>query len=108
MYLCTSRYEPFGLAPLEAAMCGCAIVARDLASLREVWGEDALYFRDARGLTQQVDHLVTNPDLLRTMQERAQRRAATFTVERMADGYLELFAKVAVPARTTSAGEHVA
>ena len=38
IYLCTSRYEPFGLAPLEAALCGCAVVANDIESLREVWG----------------------------------------------------------------------
>ena len=26
IYICTSRYEPFGLAPLEAALCGCAVL----------------------------------------------------------------------------------
>jgi len=36
IYIATSIYEPFGLAPLEAAGCGCAIVARELPSLREV------------------------------------------------------------------------
>ena len=50
IYVAASRYEPFGLAALEAALCGCAIVARDIPSLREVWGEAAVYFRDAEGL----------------------------------------------------------
>lgn len=104
MYLCTSRYEPFGLAPLEAALCGCAIVARDLPSLREVWGDDALYFRDAAGLVKQVERLTANPSTLHAMQERAQRRAATFTVRRMTDGYLALFARLGANA----AGEHAA
>jgi len=37
-------YEPFGLAPLEAALSRCAIVANDIPSLREVWGSAAMYF----------------------------------------------------------------
>jgi glycosyltransferase involved in cell wall biosynthesis len=44
IYIATSIYEPFGMAPLEAALCGCAVVANDIPSLREVWGDDALYF----------------------------------------------------------------
>ena len=51
IYLCTSRYEPFGLAALESALCGCAVVANDIASLHEVWGDAALYFYDAASLS---------------------------------------------------------
>ncbi len=91
IYLCTSRYEPFGLAPLEAALCGCAVVARDLPSLREVWGDAALYFRDAEGLTAQVRQLVSDKQGLEKAQERAKRKAAEYTTERMADAYLALF-----------------
>ena len=47
LYICCSRYEPFGLAALEAALCGCAVLAYDIPSLREVWGNGALYFHDA-------------------------------------------------------------
>ena len=78
-------------------------MARDLPSLREVWGDNAVYFRDANGLTKQVQQFAADPDLLRTMGERAQKRAATFTVERMADAYLALFAKLGPKA----GGEHV-
>ena len=94
LYLCTSRYEPFGLAPLEAALCGCAIVARDLPSLREVWGDDALYFRDAAGLQAQVRRLTENEVARSSFGERAQRRAATYSTERMTDGYLALFGRL--------------
>ena len=91
IYLCTSVYEPFGLAPLEAALCGCAIVARDLPSLREVWGGDALYFRDAAELTRQVQRLVAEPELLAEAQRRAHGRAGLYTVERMTDAYVAVF-----------------
>lgn len=91
IYLCTSRYEPFGLAPIEAALCGCAVLARDLPSLREVWGEDALYFHDAAELGAQVSRLAEDPALLAEAQSRSRRRAATYPVERMVEGYLALF-----------------
>src|SRR6185369_6695620 len=38
-----ARYEPFGLAPVEAALRGCALVLGDIPSLREVWGDAALF-----------------------------------------------------------------
>lgn len=104
LYLCTSRYEPFGLAVLEAGLCGCAIVARDLPSLREVWGDDALYFRDAAGLTMQVRRLVEDVGARVALGERARRRAATYTVARMTDAYTAL-AEVAVEEHR---GGHVA
>src|SRR5690606_19010272 len=36
-------YEPFGLAPLEAALHGCPLVLGDIPSLREVWDNAAMY-----------------------------------------------------------------
>lgn len=92
IYLCTSVYEPFGLAPLEAALNGCALVCRDLPSLREVWGDSATYFTDAAGLQTVSAKLVTDPDALAEAQLLARRRASTYTAERMADAYLSVFA----------------
>ena len=94
VYLCTSRYEPFGLAPLEAAQCGCAVVARDLPSLREVWDDAALYFSDADELKMQVRHLVDDPAALAEAQRCAQSRAERYTVSRMTDGYLNVMGAV--------------
>ena len=59
IYAATSRYEPFGMAALEAALSRCALVANDIPSFREVWGEAALYFRanDASSLASLVRRL---------------------------------------------------
>ena len=38
-YAATSRYEPFGLAPLEAALSKCALILNDIPSFRELWGD---------------------------------------------------------------------
>lgn len=91
MYLCTSRYEPFGLAPLEAALCGCAVLANDIPSLREVWRGGALYFHDAESLTALLNQVSKAPDELSAAQQRSLERARRFTADRMASGYEQLF-----------------
>jgi glycogen(starch) synthase len=91
IYLCTSIYEPFGLAPLEAALCGCAVLARDIPSLHEVWQDSALYFEDAASLSILLNRLSDSPETLHEMQVRSLRRAQHFNRDRMAEQYLTLF-----------------
>ena len=92
LYLATSRYEPFGLAPLEAAFCGCALVARDLPSFREVWGDAALYFHNATDLSSLLDTLHNDEALIRTLAHRATERAGQhFTRQQMTQRYLHLY-----------------
>ena len=88
IYVVPSRYEPFGLTPVEAALCGCVIVARDLASLREVWGEAALYFSNAQELTGILRSLDTDDGLLAGMVSRARQRALGYSRQAMTELYL--------------------
>ena len=94
VYVASSVYEPFGLAPLEAALCGCAVVANDIESLREVWGGAAIYFSGAAHLRRVLDCLVEAPAELRCAQLQARRRALELTAERMADGYVEIYTEL--------------
>ena len=43
IYALPARYEPFGLSVLEAALSGCALVLGDIPSLREIWGDAAVF-----------------------------------------------------------------
>jgi len=92
IYICTSRYEPFGLAPLEAALFGCAVLARDIPSLREVWKDAARYFSDPQSLTDLLQELGNDPDALQAAQRRSEARAQFFSAERMITGYRAEFA----------------
>src|SRR5262249_43835831 len=67
IYAATSKYEPFGLAPVEAALSRCAIVASDIPSFRELWQGAVLFFRnnDAADLHRALVTLVRNPVLCR-------------------------------------------
>jgi glycosyltransferase involved in cell wall biosynthesis len=42
-FIYPSLYEGFGIPPLEAQTCGCAVLAANIPPLREVLGESALY-----------------------------------------------------------------
>ncbi len=98
VYLALSVYEPFGLAPLEAALCGCAAVANDLASFREVWGSSALYFHDARSLSKLLAQLASDPRLMEECQTRARARALQMNRTLMVERYLDVYRHLLDPA----------
>ena len=91
VYLATSVYEPFGLAPLEAATCGCAVLANDIPSLREVWGDAAIYFYDAESLSTLLLQLDVDEGALVAARRASHERALQLTAKRMAAGYLALY-----------------
>lgn len=93
VYAFPARYEPFGLSVLEAALSGCALVLGDIASLREVWRDGALFVSpdDPEALLDAIERLA-HDDLLRArMSAAARARALEFTAERMGRRYVELY-----------------
>jgi glycogen synthase len=92
VFCAPARYEPFGLAALEAAAAGCALVLGDIASLREVWGDAALYAApdDDDALEAAIARAMREPAL----GDRARRRAAELTRDRMAAAYLDAYETV--------------
>jgi len=104
LYAATSRYEPFGLAPLEAALSRCALVANDIPSFREIWGESACYFdaNNAESLFDALNRMASNRDMRLTYANLAYNRARQyFNADRMVDEYLALYRKLG--ARTQAA-----
>ena len=94
VYAATARYEPFGIEALEAALSRCAIVANDIPSYREIWGEDALYFRanDAASLASAIRELTEDREKCRAYANRAYQRARDrYNHKRMIDEYLQLY-----------------
>ena len=100
VYAATSRYEPFGLALVEAALSRCAIVANDIPSFREIWGETVCYFssNDAASLQDRIRELRNDKNLRRQYAELAYQRARRrYTADRMVDEYLETYAHLTAP-----------
>ncbi len=103
IYALPARYEPFGLSALEAALSGCALVLGDIASLREVWGDAALFVPpdDLDALVRALNSLIVSPDLRRQMAQRAYHCAQQYTSQAMTSAYLDCYARL-LPASTHS------
>jgi glycosyltransferase involved in cell wall biosynthesis len=94
IYAATSQYEPFGLAPLEAALSRCALVLNDIPSFHELWGDSACYFRynDAQSLADTLKRLAEDRESRIAYANLAYHRARQcFTADRMVDAYLGLY-----------------
>lgn len=106
IFAATSRYEPFGLSAVEAALSRCAIVANDIPYFREIWGDAAIYFEqnDADSLAYVIRRLHEHRDLCRGYAARAYQRAREcFTAKRMIDDYLRLYHRTLAEERLAAA-----
>ncbi len=102
LYAATSRYEPFGLSPLEAALSRCALVLNDLPVFHELWGDAGQYFEknNAAGLARVIAKLRRDSEKLRQQGHRAYQRALdNFSARRMVAEYETLYREVTMPAR---------
>jgi glycosyltransferase involved in cell wall biosynthesis len=90
IYVATSRYEPFGLAPLEAALSRCALVLNDIPTLREIWGDAAAYFEpnNPQSLVLTIQELASNPARRSEYGGRALEHARRFNSDNMTEEYL--------------------
>jgi glycogen synthase len=102
LFVGPSLYEPFGLAPLEAAAHGCALVLSDIGSFRELWDGSASFFPpgDAEALAGLIESLMADPGRVRSQAAAAKRRAADLgSVDRFGAAYLELYRGLATRSR---------
>jgi glycogen(starch) synthase len=93
VFVAPARYEPFGLAILEAARDRCALVLGDIPSLRELWGSAARYVSpdDPEGLAATLRELLADPLAATALGARAQRHAERYAVDHMVSGYRDLY-----------------
>jgi glycosyltransferase involved in cell wall biosynthesis len=110
IYAAPARYEPFGLAILEAALAGCALVLGDIPSLREIWGETALYVpsADSAQLAETIQFLIHDEVFRADLALRSRARARQFTVERMLQDYLMAYRVLLRSKKSSSIGVRVA
>ncbi|HKT47941.1 MAG TPA: glycosyltransferase family 4 protein [Candidatus Acidoferrales bacterium] len=104
IYCSLPRYEPFGLAILEAALSGCALVLGDIPSLREIWDGAAVFvpLDDEDRLVRALRSLIVNPSLRKELAEKARLRSLHFTPEKMARAYLGVYRSILAPRSSTS------
>ncbi len=80
-----ARYEPFGLAVLEAAQAGCALVLSDIPTFRELWDGGALFVTPDEDPAPTLKRALDDPG---TLGKLAAARASQYSADAMIDGTL--------------------
>ncbi len=93
IYAHPARYEPFGLTVLEAALAGCALVLSDILTLRELWDGRAVFVdpNNPRAWREALVALMHDEPRRRDLAAAASEHARQFTVDRMAQAYIDLY-----------------
>ena len=96
IFVSPTRYEPFGLAILEAAGNGCALVLSNLDTLQELWHDTALFFdpEDEAEAEKTIIRLMESPKFLEELSEKARERAKQYSAEKMGAGYNSLYLEI--------------
>jgi glycosyltransferase involved in cell wall biosynthesis len=82
-YCYPSRYEGFGLTPLEALSCGVPVIGSDASSIPEVVGDAGVLVPpdDTRGMAGALIAVATEPETRDDLAARALAQAARFSWE---------------------------
>lgn len=88
-----SKYEGFGLPPLEAMACGVPAIASNVSSLPEVVGDSGILVApsDIEALTDAMTVMLQDSELRSTLSTRARARSLDFTWERCAEETLHVY-----------------
>jgi glycosyltransferase involved in cell wall biosynthesis len=96
VFLFPSRYEGFGLPPLEAMACGTPVITSDRASLPEVVGNAGIT-TDPDNVDVIADHLVkllSNESLKKQLRDDGLQRAEQFSWQQTAEQLREIYREV--------------
>jgi len=98
-YVAPSRYEGFGLTPLEAMAAGTPVIAADASCTPEVVGDAALLVApdDTDGFSAALVRVFTNASLAQRLSEAGRRQAESFSWERTAAATRGIYQRVANP-----------
>ncbi len=97
IFVIPSLTEGFGLVGIEAQSSGTAVLASDIAVLREVLGSGALYFnpRNVEDMAEKISTLWQNEASLEDSRRAGRDNAARFTWTKTAEGTKMIYNSIA-------------
>lgn len=104
IFVSTALYEPFGLAVLEAAQAGCALVLSDIPTFRELW-DDAAIFVPPHGVDRvasTLEDLRSHPSRCTELGQEARIRSGAYSSRRMADAMWDIHVRAAAGMRSAA------
>jgi alpha-1,3-rhamnosyl/mannosyltransferase len=92
----TSRYEGFGLTPLEALVAGTPVIAADAPGVREVCGDAARYCEpgDAAAFAAAITEIASTPAIGQALADRGRARSANFSWAASAHAHRDAYSVV--------------
>lgn len=96
LFVYPSRYEGFGIPPLEAMSLDCPVVCSDAASLPEVVGDAAAMFEagNAESLRAAMASVLESPETAARLRERGRARITRFSWDACARQTRAIYASV--------------
>ncbi len=106
IFVSPSIYEPFGLAALEAARSGAALVLAEIPTYREIWGGAARFFdpTSPASLIAALDALAGDEAERSRLAAAAAARAAAFTLDAQVATLRDVYASVGAGHSLQAAG----
>jgi glycosyltransferase involved in cell wall biosynthesis len=104
VFVSATSFEPFGLAVLEAAAAGCALVLSDIPTFRELWDGAAVFVppRDDAAIAAAIEALIADAGRRASLSAAARARAARYTPDATAAAMAALYTRF-LPAKRAAA-----
>lgn len=93
IFVSPTKYEPFGLAILEAAKSGCALVLSELDTLKELWEDSASFFDPEHPgqAIETINSLIQNEKLRTQLSVKSKERSGHYTSDQMGSEYYRMY-----------------
>ncbi len=95
-YIFPSKYEGFGLPPLEAMSRGCPVVSSDATCLPEILGRAAMYFdpSDETSMKEAIETVLVDENLRQKLIQAGAERARLYSWKKAAETTLALYTSI--------------
>jgi glycosyltransferase involved in cell wall biosynthesis len=110
VFVSAARYEPFGLAVLEAAQAGCALVLSDISTFRELWDGAAIFVSadDDEAFARSLDFLLRDSQMRDRLGRAAKARSRAYGVEAMSARMLPVYRSLLATSASAAVEDAVA